>query len=116
MNNEWIPCAKQLPDSEGAYVVYFGEVKIVGIMHFSKVRGFFSLIHDALIPPNIPVSRVYKASLPDVIQRIALDEVGGYSIISKFTETIPNERRVRRGYSGSVSETVLVLCNARNCI
>lgn len=64
MNNEWIPCAKQLADSEGAYVVYFGEVKIVGIMHFSKVRGFFSLIHDALIPPNIPVTHWMKLCEP----------------------------------------------------
>ena len=58
-------------------------------------------------------SRVYKMSLPDVIRKFAVQEIGDYSFECKLTETIPNERRVRRGYSGSTSETVLILRNNR---
>lgn len=54
-------------------------------------------------------SRVYNMSLPNVVEHLATSEVGGYSIASKRTEVIPNERRVRRGYRGSSTETILVL-------
>lgn len=56
-------------------------------------------------------SRSYRLSLPDVVSYIATTEIGGYSEICKYTETIPNERRVRRGCKGSLTETVLVLSN-----
>ncbi|MBI4651604.1 DNA adenine methylase [Candidatus Desantisbacteria bacterium] len=53
-------------------------------------------------------SRQYKMKLPDVIVRMATKEVGGYSMIYKYTELIPNDRRVRRGCNGSLTETILV--------
>jgi DNA modification methylase len=56
-------------------------------------------------------SRRYRMQLPDLITRFACDEVGGYKLIWKYTESIPNERRVRRSYQGSRSETVLILQN-----
>ena len=60
---------------------------------------------------------VVKGNLPDVVSRIATEEVGGYERVCDYTETIPNERRVRRGIMGSASETIIVLRNVgtRQC-
>lgn len=60
---------------------------------------------------------VVKGNLPDVVSRIATEEVGGYVRVCDYTETIPNERRVRRGIMGSASETIIVLRNVgtRQC-
>jgi hypothetical protein len=54
-------------------------------------------------------SELRKGNLPELISRIATDMVGGYTHIYDHTEAIPNERRVRRGLTGSTSETVVVL-------
>ena len=54
-------------------------------------------------------SRIGRANLPELVSRIAIQEVGGYSLLEKHTEAIPNERRVRRHIRGSISETILVL-------
>jgi hypothetical protein len=56
-------------------------------------------------------SEVRGANLPEIISRIATDEVGGYVHIYDHAEAIPNERRVRRGLTGSTSETIIVLRN-----
>lgn len=56
-------------------------------------------------------SEVRHANLPQLISRIATDEVGGYTHVYDHTEAIPNERRVRRGLTGSTSETIVVLRN-----
>lgn len=56
-------------------------------------------------------SELRHANLPDLITRIATDEVGGYVHVHDHTEAIPNERRVRRGLTGSTSETIIVLRN-----
>ncbi len=53
-------------------------------------------------------SRVETEKLPQAVVRIATEEVGGYSRVYEYTETIPNERRVRRGIVGSASETIVV--------
>jgi len=58
-------------------------------------------------------SRLYGLPLPDLVAVMATDEVGGYSVRWRYTEPIPSNRRVRRGCSGNVSETVLVLSNDR---
>lgn len=57
-------------------------------------------------------SELRKANLPELISRIATDEVGGYVHVHNHTEAIPNERRVRRGLTGSTSETILILRNS----
>ena len=54
---------------------------------------------------------VQHGNLPEIISRIATDEVGGYSHLYDHTEAIPNERRVRRGLAGSISETIVILRN-----
>lgn len=56
-------------------------------------------------------SQVAKGNLPELVSRIATEEVGGYVRVCEHTETIPNERRVRRGIMGSASETIVVLRN-----
>jgi len=55
------------------------------------------------------MSRIYKMLLADAITVIALNEVGGFSLQHKYTDSIPDIRRVRRNCRGSLSETVLVL-------
>jgi uncharacterized protein (UPF0261 family) len=56
-------------------------------------------------------SRIYKATIPDVISTIAIDEVKGYELIATRKEKIPEARRVRRGLAGNEYETILVLRN-----
>ena len=58
-------------------------------------------------------SEVRQANLPQLISRIATGEVGGYTHVYDQTEAIPNERRVRRGLTGSTSETIVVLRSNR---
>jgi hypothetical protein len=53
--------------------------------------------------------RVVDGDLPEVVSRIATEQVGGFVRVCQYTEKIPNERRVRRGIMGSTSETIVVL-------
>lgn len=55
--------------------------------------------------------RSYDMQLPDVAAYIATQEVGGYSVLWRYTEPIPRIRRARRGCSGTLTETILVLRN-----
>ena len=57
-------------------------------------------------------SREGRTNLPDLVTQIATDKAG-YSLVGRYTDAIPNERRVRRGIVGSTSETILVLRNTR---
>lgn len=57
-------------------------------------------------------SREGHSDLPTVVSDIATKEAG-YVLVSQYTDTIPNERRVRRGITGSTSETIIVLRNSR---
>jgi hypothetical protein len=56
-------------------------------------------------------SELTDGNLPERISAIATQKVGGYVHIHDHTEAIPNERRVRRGLTGSTSETILILRN-----
>lgn len=56
-------------------------------------------------------SRENRSNLPDVIAEMATK--AGYTLASQHADTIPNERRVRRGIRGSASETILVLKNSK---
>jgi len=60
------------------------------------------------------VTRIHNVALPDLVEHIAVNEVGGYNLLWKNSDAIPNERRVRRGYRGNLTETILVLQNERN--
>ncbi len=57
-------------------------------------------------------SREDQSNLPSDVAELATMSVGGYSLISQHSEDIPNDRRVRRGITGSASETILVLRNS----
>lgn len=61
-------------------------------------------------------SREGRNDLPGDIASVATTKIGGYSLVSQYTEIIPNDRRVRRGITGSTSETILVLRNSRSPI
>jgi hypothetical protein len=54
-------------------------------------------------------SRMYMKSLPDALSTVAEDEVGGFVVRRRYTETIPAQRRVRRSYRGSEKETIIAL-------
>ena len=53
-------------------------------------------------------SRLYDMPLPDAIAHIATQEIGGYSVLWKYNDPIPNIRRVRRGCCGTRTDTILV--------
>lgn len=48
-------------------------------------------------------------TLPNLLTKMACEQVKGYSLVDSYAEMIPDERRARRGYQGSQSETVLIL-------
>ena len=52
-------------------------------------------------------SRVNRSALPDAVMQIARDT--GFVLSDQRTDVIPIDRRVRRGITGSLSETILVL-------
>lgn len=80
------------------------------------IRKCFRNWHSALTPGGHCVlvlgdSRVktYGLPLPDAIIEIATKEIGGYSLAARSADPIPEIRRVRRGLSGSLTETTIVL-------
>ena len=88
------------------------ETKFISLM-----RSCLKLWRSVLVPKGIcafvlgdTLCRSYDSPLPDAVAHIATEEVKGYSVLWKYTETIPDARRIRRGSSGSLTETILVLC------
>ncbi|KWT91809.1 putative methyltransferase [Candidatus Magnetominusculus xianensis] len=69
------------------------------------------LVHNGLCILVIgdTFSSTYKMSLHELLIHIAVNEVKGYSLEWKHTESIPNIRRVRRNCVGSNTETIIVL-------
>ena len=53
-------------------------------------------------------SRGGTTDLPGLVAEIATTQAS-YSLVASHTDTIPNDRRVRRGLVGSMSEVILVL-------
>jgi hypothetical protein len=78
---------------------------------FTKWKTVLKPNHCCVLVIGDAFSQVAKGNLPDVVSKIATEEVGGYTRVCEHTETIPNERRVRRGIMGSASETIVVLRN-----
>ncbi len=81
---------------------------------FTKWKSILKPNHPCVLVIGDVFSQVAKAELPEVVARIATDEIGGYERVSEHTEKIPNERRVRRGIRGSTSETIVVLRRTGN--
>jgi hypothetical protein len=86
----------------------------LGLMRrcFTKWKTVLRPNHCCVLVIGDAFSQVAKGNLPEVVSRIATEEVGGYQRVCEHTEVIPNERRVRRGIMGSASETIVVLRNA----
>ena len=82
---------------------------------FKKWKTVLKPLKYCILVVGDASSEVQDANLPDIISRIATDEVGGYVHIYNHAEAIPNERRVRRGLTGSTSETIVVLRNNAPC-
>ena len=57
-------------------------------------------------------SRENRSALPDAVTQLAHDN--GFIFSDQRTDVIPSDRRVRRGITGSLSETILVLRNGRD--
>ena len=55
------------------------------------------------------ISRKYKRPIVDIIVDIACNELGMYEHIGNLEDEVPNKRRVRRNYSGTKSEVIIVL-------
>jgi len=94
-------------------IVSPGEDAFLDLMRrcFVKWRTILKPSHYCVLVIGDACSRINRANLPEVVSRIATEEVGGYARVCEHTETIPNERRVRRGLIGSESETIVVLRN-----
>jgi hypothetical protein len=80
------------------------------------MRRCFALWRSVLRPSGSCIlvigdacSRLERPGLPQLVWRIATQEVGGYSLLEQYTDVVPNERRVRRRIRGTISETVMVL-------
>jgi hypothetical protein len=67
--------------------------------------------HCVLIVGN-ECSRVSRKDLPGAVIRIATKDKA-FALVSQRTDAIPNERRVRRGLTGSTTETIIVLRSTR---
>ncbi|MGA3068747.1 MAG: DNA methyltransferase [Terracidiphilus sp.] len=88
----------------------------LGLMRrcFTKWKTILKPNHCCALVIGDAFSQRAEGNLPEVVSRIATEEVGGYERVCEHTETIPNERRVRRGIMGSASETIVVLRNMGN--
>ena len=53
-------------------------------------------------------SKKHRMSLPDLVENIAVDKLGGYRLVFRHNSIIPDNRRVRRKYRGNRMETILV--------
>ena len=87
-----------------------------------RERAFLTLMHRCfrhwrtmLAPKGYCVivvgdqcSRMGKADLPDLVREMATAQ-GSYSFVKTYADAIPNDRRVRRGIVGSMSENIIVL-------
>jgi DNA modification methylase len=101
---DWRSMDQVISPSEVQFVRLFGTCLKLwrGVL---KPRGLCVLVLGDIY------NRSYNLSLPDLVVHIATQEIGGYSVVWKYTEPIPSNRRVRRGCCGSLTETILVLSN-----
>jgi DNA methylase len=102
--HDWRSLDRTVSPSENAFLALMRRC-------FTKWRTLLKPNHCCVLIIGDAFSQLAKGNLPEVVSKIATDEVGGYARLCEYTDTIPNERRVRRGIVGSASETVVVLRN-----
>jgi hypothetical protein len=92
-------------------VISPSEIEFMGLMRrcLAHWHGILKSNGRCVLVLGDRLSRIYKMPLADAITTIALSEVGGYTLQCKYTDSIPDIRRVRRNCRGSLSETVIVL-------
>lgn len=78
---------------------------------FTRWKAILKPGHCCVLVIGDASRRDRRRNLPDLVSRIATEEVGEYSLVSQYTDAIPSERRVRRDTAGSASETIVVLRN-----
>jgi hypothetical protein len=90
-----------------------GEIEFLGLMErcFRKWKTLLKPNGYCVLVVGNECSRESHNDLPSDVAKLAITTVGGYRLISQYTEVIPNDRRVRRGIIGSKSETIIVLKN-----
>jgi len=104
-SHDWRSLDRTLSPSEDAFLELMRRC-------FTKWKVILKPLHYCVLIIGDACTRVDRRNLPQVVSRIATEEVGGYSVVGEYTEKIPNERRVRRRLIGSSSETIVVLRNS----
>jgi methylase of polypeptide subunit release factors len=86
------------------------EVQFLGLMRrcFRRWKETLKLGGVCVLVVGDTDSRSRQIDLPDTVAKLATDG-GDYKLVHQMTDLIPNERRVRRGITGSTAETILVL-------
>jgi hypothetical protein len=94
-----------------------GEDDFIALMERCFKRWRTALKHNGycVLVIGDECSREDQENLPEQVAQIATDRYG-FTFVSEQVDQIPNERRVRRGLTGSTSETILVLRNTRRPI
>ena len=79
------------------------------------MKACFSRWHSILTTGGICVlvlgngrCRSRGLTIPEAVEQVAVNETKGFSLLWRYTEEIPDTRRVRKHCSGSTTETVLV--------
>ena len=92
-------------------LVSLGEAEFIGLLRRCLIfwKSLLSPTGRCVLVLGDSFSRLYQAPLPTAIAKVATEEVTGYAVIAKYTEKIPDLRRVRRGLLGNQFESVLVL-------
>ena len=95
-------------------VVSPGEQEFLALMQrcFKTWRRILQHKGNCVLVMGDSDSREGRTNLPQLVANIAVEKAG-FTLISQHTDAIPDNRRVRRGLSGSASETILVLRNSR---
>ena len=75
---------------------------------FTRWRGLLKPGGYCVLVMGDRCSRVGRSDLAEAVSRVAA-QCEGYSLVATYTDNIPNDRRVRRGVLGNLSEIVLVL-------
>lgn len=101
--NDWYSLDTAISPKETEFLVLMNRC-------FRRWRSVLKLNGYCVMVIGDSCSREDHSNLPEHVARIATEK-HGFKLVSAHTDQIPNERRVRRGIAGNISETILVLRN-----